>query len=177
MPTICPKCHHVRPAHADNPEWQCPACGVCYAKVGQGAPVRRVLPAVPEQPRAIPWGKLILLAALAWGGWYAQQAWRALPQAAAEPTVDDLSALASTVRPGEVVMYTTTECVYCAQAKSWLSGYGFAFKECNMSIQPACEREFLAYGANGTPFLLVRGQQMKNGFDSDEFLQLLAAKE
>lgn len=31
---ICPKCSHVRPKDATNPEWQCPACGVCYAKVG-----------------------------------------------------------------------------------------------------------------------------------------------
>jgi len=178
MTTICPKCHHVRPAHADNPAWQCPACGVCYAKVGGEAPLRRAAPpAAVAQPWDIPWGKLILLAvlaALAWGGRSGLQAWRAAsPVITAQPTVDELHALAATVRPGEVVMYTTTECVYCAQAKSWLSGYGFPFTECNMTLSASCEREFLSYGAKGTPFLLVRGQQMHNGFDSDEFLQLL----
>jgi hypothetical protein len=35
--TICPKCGHVRPKDATNPEWQCPACGVCYAKAGTTA--------------------------------------------------------------------------------------------------------------------------------------------
>jgi len=34
---ICPKCNHVRSKDATNPEWQCPACGVCYAKVGANA--------------------------------------------------------------------------------------------------------------------------------------------
>lgn len=43
MTVICPKCSHVRPADATNPDWQCPACGVCYAKVG-GAPPEPVRP-------------------------------------------------------------------------------------------------------------------------------------
>ena len=28
----CPKCGHVRAAAADNPAWQCPACGIAYHK-------------------------------------------------------------------------------------------------------------------------------------------------
>jgi ribosomal protein L37AE/L43A len=32
MPTICPKCNTVRPSETTAPEWQCPACGVAYAK-------------------------------------------------------------------------------------------------------------------------------------------------
>jgi len=34
MPVICPKCSHVRPPDATNPEWECPACGICYARYG-----------------------------------------------------------------------------------------------------------------------------------------------
>jgi hypothetical protein len=34
-------------------------------------------------------------------------------------------------------------------------------------------REFNSYGADGTPFLIVRGHQMKDGFDSDEFIAAL----
>lgn len=70
-------------------------------------------------------------------------------------------------------MYSTTECTYCAQAKSWLNQYGFPFTECNMSVSADCEREFRSFGANGTPYLIVRGQHMKDGFDSDEFIALL----
>ncbi|UXY15226.1 glutaredoxin family protein [Chitiniphilus purpureus] len=85
--------------------------------------------------------------------------------------------LAATVRPDEVVMYSTTECGYCAQAKSWLQQYGFAFTECNMSVEARCVREFGQYGATGTPYLVIRraGKEhhMKDGFDSDEFLAAL----
>ena len=93
--------------------------------------------------------------------------------AATTPTLEELQAVAATVRADEVVMYSTTECVYCNQAKGWLRQYGFAFTECNMSIEPRCETEFRAYGATGTPFLIVRGHQMKEGFDSEEFLTAL----
>jgi glutaredoxin len=86
---------------------------------------------------------------------------------------EELARLAATVKPDEVVMYSTTECGYCAQAKSWLDQYGFAFKECNMSISPECVREFKSYGADGTPYLIVRGHHMKDGFDSDVFISLL----
>jgi len=29
---VCPKCAHVRAADANAPDWQCPACGIAYAK-------------------------------------------------------------------------------------------------------------------------------------------------
>lgn len=85
--------------------------------------------------------------------------------------------LASTVRAEQVVMYSTTECGHCAQAKSWLASYGFAFTECNMSVDSRCIGEFQALRASGTPYLVVRGPRgehhMKDGFDSDEFLAAL----
>ena len=90
---------------------------------------------------------------------------------------EDLHRLAATVQPGEVTMYSTTECGYCTQARAWLTQYGFAFTECNMSIEPRCEREFLAYGAVGTPYLVIRRggrtYHMKDGFDSEEFLRVV----
>jgi len=88
-------------------------------------------------------------------------------------TADDIQTLAETVRADEVVMYTTSSCPYGAQAASWLRQHGFAYTECNMSTTPACEQAFLAHGGDGTPYLIVRGHHMKDGFDSDEFLAAL----
>lgn len=96
-----------------------------------------------------------------------------------ESDLDDagIRRLASTVRAEQIVMYSTTECGNCAQAKSWLSSYGFAFTECNMSVESRCVGEFQALRASGTPYLVVRGPRgehhMKDGFDSDEFLAAL----
>lgn len=95
------------------------------------------------------------------------------PTASSELTVEQLQALAATVKAGEIVMYSTPECTYCGQAKSWLNQYGFVFADCNMRTEPRCEREFMAYGGTGTPYLIVRGHHLKNGFDSDEFLAAL----
>ena len=99
----------------------------------------------------------------------------ATTESSATQSTEQISQLASRVKAGEVVMYSTTECVYCAEAKVWLKQNNFAFSECNMSIEERCQREFNSYGAVGTPFLIVRGHQMKDGFDSDEFLQALAS--
>lgn len=85
----------------------------------------------------------------------------------------DLTALAATVDPEEVVVYTTSQCPYAAQTKAWLKRYGFAFTECNMSVDSRCESEFMSYGGDGTPYLVVRGHHMRDGFDSDEFLAAL----
>lgn len=74
-------------------------------------------------------------------------------------------------------MYTTTECPHCRNAKSWLVKNRFAFTECNMSVERRCEIEFSTYKTDGTPFLVIRrgGKelQMRDGFDSDEFMALL----
>ena len=90
-----------------------------------------------------------------------------------EVSASELSALAANVKAEDVVMYSTTECIYCAQAKDWLKQYGFAFTECNMSVEAECARQFKKDGASGTPYLVVKGRQMKNGFDTDEFIALL----
>ena len=63
------------------------------------------------------------------------------------------------------------------QARGWLADKGFAFTECNMSVDRRCGDEFRAYKANGTPFLVIRRggrtHEMHEGFDSEEFLAAL----
>jgi hypothetical protein len=72
MPVICPKCSHVRPADATNPDWQCPACGICYAKFGSqpAVQVRPVQYGGIEHRQGWNLGwllKIVLLVALGWG--------------------------------------------------------------------------------------------------------------
>ncbi len=135
---------------------------------------------------SIPWGKLTLFFLFAGFVWFVVVAGRGKSgntpiteqQSSALATRSSMQALADTVRPGDVTMYSTTECGYCTQAKSWLNQYGFAFTECNMSNVERCETEFRELGGTGTPFLVVqRGEKtyrMRNGFNSEEFLALLA---
>lgn len=175
MPIICPKCQHVRPADTSAPDWQCPACGVAYVKAAEAAnTTRRPAPrpvlyqAKPE--RGIAWGKWIAVLALAYGAWAGI---RLSSERQADPVGPDMTALAASVKAEDVVMYTTSTCGYCVQAKGWLRRNGFAFTECNVETDRSCAAGLRATGSMGVPTLLVRGQLMDNGFDSDEFVALL----
>lgn len=187
MTTVCPKCRHMRPADTQAPAWQCPACGVAYAKAGaateapaatRGAPYR----ATPQRG-GLPWRAMLTVLAVIAGLYWGHQAHldkRGLGDLIGSAgAMDDAAVrrLASSVRAEQVVMYSTTECGYCTQARSWMNSYGFAFTECNMSLDNRCVDEFRALGATGTPYLVVRGPRgehhMKDGFDSDEFLAVL----
>jgi glutaredoxin len=182
---ICPKCQHVREPQATSPAWQCPACGVAYAKAAgaeRAFSAQEISPArhgvfQPQQDRRIAWGRWFAAAALAVG---AYAALHGLSGSVGErlrgggaTSAADMQALAAGVKAGDVVMYSTTECVYCNQAKGWLGQNGFAFTDCNMSVSAQCKREYDGFHADGTPFLIVRGHPMRDGFDSDEFIAAL----
>lgn len=184
MITICPKCDHVRPPDTQAQDWQCPACGVVYAKANQ-APYRAAAPQRESHGAKTgsdgSWGKWLVMAVLLAGAWFGLRQVMDHSAEANSPrasrggamTEQALRDLAVGVSAGDVVMYTTTHCPYCAQAKDWMNRYGFAFTECNAETDGGCARELQATGSLGVPTLRVRGQVMKNGFDSEEFLALL----
>ena len=74
--TTCPKCHHVRATDSTAPAWQCPACGVAYAKAAESLqrPVseRPVIFQARSESR-FAWAKWFMLAAIAYGGWTGYQ--------------------------------------------------------------------------------------------------------
>jgi glutaredoxin len=185
MTQTCPKCRHIRQPGEDAPDWQCPACGVAYAKAADAqrpAPLRTdVFIAKPD--RSVPWGKWVAAAVLAYGAWTGYQVSAKHRMAGGDDAMQassssssseaDLQALAHKVRSGDVTIFTTTTCPYCAQAKGWMSQYGFAYSECNVETSMDCARQMESLGGVGVPFLEVKGKAMKNGFDSDEFVALL----
>lgn len=140
MTTLCPKCHHLRAADATAPAWQCPACGVAYAKAAEAAP-RPVM--ARRAPRRIPWLKLLMLVAIVWGAWTGWQLSlrgglsAGSPGLAASQSADSIRALAATVKAEDVVMVTTSVCPHCASAKGWLAGNGFT--ECG--VDSSCVAE------------------------------------
>jgi dienelactone hydrolase len=88
MQITCPKCRHVRQPAETAPEWQCPACGVAYAKVADAAgAASQAAPAANRHAGAavpllgsITWFKLFVIGCLAYGAWVgAQRIWRAPP--------------------------------------------------------------------------------------------------
>ena len=47
----CPKCAHVRSESETAPDWQCPKCGIVYAKFGQKPPAAAPAPVAREAVR------------------------------------------------------------------------------------------------------------------------------
>jgi glutaredoxin len=191
MTIICPKCNYVRKPTDHVPDWQCPACQVVYAKA---QPLERT-PSVNGQTKTklhsdegssfFKW--LLLIVLIVWGSYIGLHtrvnagnedqgvSHRRSVSTKQLYSAENLQTLAETVQAEDIVIYTTTHCPYCAQAKSWLKKQGFAYTECNADTDSHCASDMQSFGADGTPYLVVRGHHMKNGFDTDEFLAVLGA--
>lgn len=178
----------MRRADTQAPAWQCPACGVAYAKAGLAteprAAARDTATRTAPASSGLPWRALLTVVAVIaglWWGHHAQLHKRDFGALLGGGSLDDAAVqrLAATVRAEQIVMYSTNECGDCTQARSWLARHGFAFTECNMSREARCVDEFRALRATGTPHLIVRGPRgahhMKGGFDSDALLKALKA--
>lgn len=85
----------------------------------------------------------------------------------------DGSALRELVRPGDIVMLSSTTCIYCERARRWLTEQRVPHRECFIETDPACRAEFQARGALGTPTLVVRGHTLL-GFDRARLLKMLS---
>jgi hypothetical protein len=77
-----------------------------------------------------------------------------LSQLAARWQAGRLGAQAARAQPGDIVMYTTTDCPYCAQAHA------------------ACRAVFQALASPGVPTLVVRGERQV-GFQPERVVQAL----
>src|SRR5262245_4855157 len=96
--------------------------------------------------------KLIVIAAVVVGVWFGLHrggghGFSSIGAAiSGDVSEEELRRLAAGVHSGEVVIYTTTECQYCAQAKAWMKQYGFAFTECDAEVSNQCAQELQELG-------------------------------
>jgi glutaredoxin len=196
MPTICPKCRTLRPADTTAPDWQCPACGVAYAKAGGDAAAVQQAHAVRAKVAAygkpgegllgnVPWVKLLIGLAMVCSAWLVFHNFGATVADAsgssragrigANPSTEQLAQLAASAQAGDVVMYSATWCPNCSAAKSWMGQYGFKAQVCEIDKDSSCLSALKSLDPQGgVPYLIVKGHHMKDGFDSDEFVAVLA---
>lgn len=83
---------------------------------------------------------------------------------------------ASTVKhhakPGDIVMYSTTTCPYCAKTRDWLDKHQVPWRECNVDLDKTCLAIYDAQGSPGTPLMFVKGR-WHLGFDAEWLGQAL----
>ncbi|HYR34744.1 MAG TPA: glutaredoxin family protein [Burkholderiales bacterium] len=72
-----------------------------------------------------------------------------------------------------VVMYATSWCGYCAQARAHFARRGIAYIEYDVEKSPAAHAEFKRLGGRGVP-LIVHGANVMRGFREQSFDALLA---
>ena len=76
----CPKCRYTRKASDKNPDWQCPACGIAYAKYesasSEAATVSRAVPAQTEETSGWGFGTVLKGIAVAGGVFVAYLGYR-----------------------------------------------------------------------------------------------------
>lgn len=80
--------------------------------------------------------------------------------------------IAAAARAGDILMFTTTDCPYCAKARAWLRQHGVPHAECPTDTQPACARRFAAIGGVGVPTMQVRGK-VQVGFSAPDVARAL----
>jgi glutaredoxin len=176
----CPRCHHVREPNSPAPAWQCPSCGVAYAKAQARAEQTNLSTYFAAHARASSAertaaarhsffatisGRLLLTAVILLL-FFDGKAWL---QASPSPRSD----------PGEptaaVEIYTTSFCGTCKIAKAYMQRQGIAYTEHDIESDIERRREFYARGGTATPLIFVHGQRMQ-GFDVKEFEPLRRGK-
>lgn len=173
---ICPKCSHVRPKDATNPEWQCPACGVCYAKAGDTSP-RSAPDSVRAQPIIVKQGwdlgtlfKIILFVLVGWGITHYIQGARN----GGAGTVDErLRSAAAGSSANDLILYSAEWCGYCKQAKETFAANNIPYTNCDTETDPRCAREFSALNGTGVPLFVVKGERLHEGLNYEALITAL----
>jgi len=83
-------------------------------------------------------------------------------------------ALRAVARPGDLRMLSSETCVFCTQARTWLTRERLPFEECFVERDARCAADYERLGRPGTPTLLVRGQPQL-GFDPERITAALAS--
>jgi glutaredoxin len=186
----CPKCAYTRKASdAATPDWQCPSCGVAYAKVvnAPSPPPRHAAPAKPAPGRARPLVKLVFVLLLLGGigafyfgpGADRGESTMAAPAAVAPTPSYANKAAEIDWKRSYIVMYSLTTCGFCVQKRQEFHANGIPFVEYFMDTDPAREDEFMAKlvaqgfqsGYFGTPSFDVNGKMMVNNPSTDDILK------
>ena len=117
-----------------------------------------------------------LLLALALGGCRLEL--RA-PEAAAAPAAEAPPAPAATDpagQPGEVVLYVTEWCPYCAQARDYMEAEGVPHRVVDIEKDAEGAREYQALGGDGGIPLVAVGPNVMRGWSAEAARQMLDAE-
>jgi glutaredoxin len=79
------------------------------------------------------------------------------------------------VETGEVVMYSTPNCKYCARARAFFAKHGIAYKEYDITSDKEARARFKELNGTGVPLIFV-GEKRIPGYREALLKQLLGIK-
>jgi glutaredoxin len=198
MTQACPKCSYRRKPADTAPDWQCPSCGIAYAKFqgAQAAPALQTGYSAVQQ--SAPLSRTFVVAALAVVlalGYFGYgklakngDASRNLSATGGEVHETDNPALVVTMDGGgpvlrlkpevsaqlagftqaRVVMFATSWCPYCAQARELFAAQGVSYVEFDIERdheQARFQKDVLRQ--SGVPMIVI-GNRLVPGFDQQQ---------
>ncbi|MFT6156213.1 MAG: glutaredoxin [Neolewinella sp.] len=75
------------------------------------------------------------------------------------------------LKKGEVVMFSTSWCVYCKKARNYFKSKSIAFVEYDIERNAKAKRWYQRIGGKGVPVILI-GDKRLNGFSKENFERL-----
>ena len=169
-PKRCPKCRYERQPSESAPDWQCPSCGVAYAKAdGSTAPLPEPSHPAGHGPRTSEGGlvKWVVTGLCVLGiGWLLMETFQleSQPRAVAAAQAGD--------EQPEVIMYATSWCPYCQKSREFFQRHGIQYVEYDVERNAGAYRENKRLGGGGVPMIVV-GDQVVAGFNEPQLAQLL----
>jgi ribosomal protein L37AE/L43A len=184
----CPKCGYRRKATESVPDWQCPSCGVAYAKVlnAPNPPTRYAAPAptAPESGGSSRFLNFGLAAVVASCIAVMIAKPEIIPLITGKPAGSAPRGSVVAKKPHEidwtksyVVMYSLTTCSFCEEKRHEMQAQGVPFLEYFLDLDPTRMDEFRGKlkGAGmtiaGTPSFDVNGRFMPNNPPLDHILK------
>jgi glutaredoxin len=200
----CPKCAYTRKASdAKVPDWQCPSCGIAYAKFleqtqvnASAPPLRAPMMSAPAAAPMSAKALFFILAGLVAAG-YAGYRYYMAPKATqdADPQILEVSnpayfgtleggqailrmkpetlAKLHRLAPGPVIMFATSWCPYCAKAREVFAKKGVQFTELDLERDGAAEAFQRDVMGLGGFPTIVIGNRVTQGFDEGQIVASL----
>ena len=88
------------------------------------------------------------------------------------PAQQDTATPAASGKADKVVIYTTSRCGYCRQAKQFMARNSIPFTEYDVETSARGKADYRKLNGRGVPIILV-GEQRMNGYSEGSLLNLL----
>jgi glutaredoxin len=172
----CPKCQYERKATDQAPDWQCPACGVAYAKVantGSQANVRQTSTSSQSSNSGVSLLAIIVLVLVVAGGFFLLTGEDEPQTVNVAQLMAGFSGQSTGQADSQVILFATKTCGYCRLTREFFARHHIRYREIDIEASREGFARFRALGGRGVPVVVV-GDDVQHGYGEGSLKQLLS---